>query len=76
MRIRKIFTSTVGMIQSIIAVLTLGFACLIYFDLFNIQATFNIPAESVSLSLFTFLGFGLFLLVSGLFLIGEGFETR
>ncbi len=76
MRIRKAIAATVGILQSIIAVLTIGFACTIYFDLFDVQISLNISAESVLFSVLILLGFGLFSLISGFFLIDEWFEKH
>ncbi len=76
MRIRKALAATVGILQSIIAVLTMGFACTIYFDLFDVQISWKIPAESVLFSVLVLLGFGLFSLISGFFLIDEWIENH
>ena len=76
MRIRRILTATVGVAQSVTALSTLIFACVLYFDLFNVQASLNISAQHLYFYVLTLLIFGFLSLTSGLFLVYEWLESR
>ena len=71
MEIRRILNAVTGIAQSAIGVLSAILAVLLFFNILEVQAVFNVPAELLSLYLL-FLGlFSVFSVLSGLFLIRE-----
>lgn len=76
MKTRKILTAIVGIAQSVIAVLIVIFACILYFNFFGIQTLLGVAAESLYFHVLALLVFGFFSLVSGLFLAHEWAESR
>jgi hypothetical protein len=71
MEIRRIVTAVTGIAESAIGVLSAVLAVLFFFNILEVQAVFNVPAELLSLYLL-FLGlFSVFSVLSGLFLIRE-----
>ena len=71
MEIRRIVTAVTGIAESAIGVLSAVLAVLLFFNILEVQAVFNVPAELLSLYLL-FLGlFSVFSVLSGLFLIRE-----
>ena len=76
MKIRKTLTVIVGILQSIIAVLTFIFACCLYFNFFGIYTWLNTAVEFSYVHLLSLFVFVFFSIMSGLFLIHEGLESR
>lgn len=76
MKIRKPLTIIVGVLQSTIAISMLIFACILYFNFFDVQNWLNGTLESVYFHVLAFLVVGFFSLVSGIFLITEWLEIR
>ena len=71
MEIRRIVTAVTGIAESAIGVLSAVLAVLFFFNILEVQAVFNVPAELLSLYLL-FLGlFSVFSVLGGLFLIRE-----
>jgi len=71
MRPRKIFGTVVGMIQSVIGVLTVIFAYILHIDFFGLQAWLNITTEFLPLYTLVLTVFGFFSILSGLLLVRE-----
>jgi hypothetical protein len=76
MEIRRTLAAVVGITQSIIAVFTVLFAFILYFDFFDIRTLLNVAVESADLHALALFIFGFFSLVSGLFLVYEWAESR
>jgi hypothetical protein len=76
MKIRRTLTVIVGIIQSMIAVLTVIFACSLYFNFFGVQTWLNAAVESHYFHILALLVFGFFSLISGLFIVHEWIESR
>ncbi|MDH5266488.1 MAG: hypothetical protein OEW62_02280 [Candidatus Bathyarchaeota archaeon] len=73
---RRALTVIVGIVQSIIAVLIVIFACLLYFNFFDVQTWLNAAARFSYVYLLTLLVFGFFSIISGLLLVQEWLESR
>jgi len=58
------------------AVLTVIFAFILYFNLFDIQTWFNDAAEVHHLHVFALFVFGFFSIISGLSLVHEWLKSR
>jgi len=76
MKVRRTLTVIVGLVQSMIAVLTVIFAFILYFNLFDIQTWFNDAVEFHHLHVFALFVFGFFSIISGLFLVHEWLKSR
>jgi len=76
MEIRRTLAVIVGITQSIIAVFTVVFAFVLYFDFFDVQTLLNVAVESTNLHALALFIFGFFSLLSGLFLVYEWAESR
>lgn len=76
MQIRRILTGIVGVVQSIIGVLAVIFACIAYFDFFAVRNWLNANLGTLPFHLTVILAFGVFSIISGLFLIQESLELR
>lgn len=76
MSIRRVLMVMVGIIQSLMAVLTIIFAGILYFNFFDIQTLLNEAADSIYFNLLALLTFGFLSLMSGLFLVSEWLESR
>jgi hypothetical protein len=76
MEIRRTLAVIFGITQSVIAVLTVLFAFILYFNFFDIRTLLNVAVESPDLHALALFFFGFFSLVSGLFLIYEWAESR
>lgn len=76
MQVRRILTGIVGVVQSIIGVLSVIFACIAYFDFFGLRNWLNANLETLPFYLTVILVFGVFSIISGLFLIQESLELR
>jgi len=68
---RRILVAIVGTVQSMIGVLTIIFASILYIDLFGLQAWLNVTAEFLPLHMLVLLVFGFFSILSGLLLVCE-----
>jgi len=71
MEVRKIISRVVGVAQSGMGVLAVIFAYLLYYNLFDVQGMLNASAQNAPLYMLLLLIFGLFSVISGLFLIYE-----
>ena len=71
MEVRKIISRVVGVAQSGMGVLAVIFAYLLYYNLFDIQGMLNASSQNAPLYMLLLLIFGLFSVISGLFLIYE-----
>ena len=71
MKAKRILVAVVGMTQGAIGMLALILACILYFDVLNIQTMLNVSAELLPLSLLILSIFGFFSVTSGLFLLHE-----
>lgn len=69
--IRKPFAATIGAAQVVVSALSILFAYILQYDLFDVQGMFRIPMENVSFYALLFLIFGLFSMISGLSFIQE-----
>jgi len=76
MKIRKTLTVIVGILQSIIAVLTLIFACILYFNFFGIYTWLNTAVEFSYVHLLALFVFVFLSIISGVLLIQEWLESR
>lgn len=76
MKFRKPLAVIVGIIQSIMAVLTVIFACCLYFNFFGVQTWLNLTVEFYPFHVLVLLVFGFFSIISGLFLVHEWLESR
>lgn len=71
MKARRILVVIVGLTQGAIGMLALILACILYFDVLNIQTMLNVSTELLPLSLLILSIFGFFSVTSGLFLLHE-----
>ena len=76
MRARVILILLFGIVQSFLAFLAIALAAVIYLNLFEVQALWNITQEAASFYLAILIAFGVFLIASGLFLINEWREIH
>ena len=76
MKIQRTLTVIVGVTQSMIAMLTIIFACILYSNVLDVQTWLSATEESQHLHALVLLGFGFFSLISGLFLVYEWLESR
>jgi len=76
MGLRRILVAVVGALQAAIGVLAVIFALILYFDFFDVQTGLNAPVELLPFYLFVLMVFGFFSIISGLFLLHEGSESR
>jgi len=75
MNIRGILAIVVGLMQSVTAALVFIFACCRYFNFFGVQGQLNEAAHS-HFHVLVLVVFGLFSIVSGLFLVHGLLESR
>jgi len=71
MKPRRIVVAVVGVVQSLIGVLTATFAYILYIDFFGLQAWLNVTAEFLPLYMLVLLVFSFFSILSGLLLVRE-----
>jgi hypothetical protein len=71
MESRRIVTAVTGIAQSAIGVLSAVLAVLLFFNILEVKAVFNVPAELLPLYLLVLTLFSIFSVLSGLFLIRE-----
>lgn len=76
MRTRVTLILLFGIVQSLLAFSALVLAAVLYLNLFDLQALWNISQKAVSFHLAILLAFGVFLIASGLFLINEWRELH
>lgn len=76
MEVRRTLTVIVGIGQSIIAMLIVIFACLLYFNFFDAQTWLNAAVKFSYVHLLALLVFGFFSIISGLLLVQEWLESR
>ena len=76
MEVRRALTVIVGIVQSIIAVLIVIFACVLYFNFFDVQTWLNAAVKFSYVHLLALLVFGFFSIISGLLLVQEWLESR
>jgi hypothetical protein len=76
MRPRATLVILLGIIQSVLALGAMTLACVLYFNLFNVQSRWNILQEARNFYSAILLALGVFLIVSGLFLINDWRESR
>lgn len=76
MRLRATLVILLGIIQSVLAFGAMTLACVLYFNLFNVQSIWNIPQEAINFHLAVLLTFAVFLIASGLFLINDWRESH
>lgn len=76
MKARVTLTLLFGIIQSLLAFSAMTMACVLYFNVFDVQSLWNISQEAVNFHLVILLTFGVFLITSGLFLINEWREIH
>ena len=74
MKVRKVVTAVTGVAQEAIGLLAAILAVLLFCDVLEVQAVFNLPTEFLPLYLMILVLFSLFSIVSGAFLIREGRE--
>jgi len=72
MKVRKMLTGIVGLIQGTIGIAAIALAALLYFNFLDFQAALNVPVELLPLNLLILGVFGFFSLVSGFLLLYEG----
>jgi hypothetical protein len=76
MRTRVTLTLLFGIIQSLLAFSAMILACILYFNVFDVQSLWNISQETINFHLAILLTFGVFLIASGLLLINEWREIH
>ena len=72
MKIRRILAAVIGGAQEIVGVLVVVLIVMLYFNILDVQTTFNVPSELLPLYLLVLGVFSLFSVISGFFLIREG----
>jgi vacuolar-type H+-ATPase subunit I/STV1 len=65
---KTILSKTVGLTQTTIGAATMLFAFLMFYNIFDLQATLGLAEEAIGLYLWAFIIFGLLSAISGLFL--------
>ena len=76
MDLRRTLMFIVGILQIMMALLIVIFACVLYFNFFNFQTWLNAAVEFSYIHLSALLVFGFFSIVSGLLLVQEWVESR
>jgi hypothetical protein len=69
--VRRILATVTGVAQGVLGVMSMVFALLLYFNILEVQAMFNMPSELLPLYLMIFALFSLFSVISGFYLIRE-----
>ena len=75
MKIRNLVNLLIGVAQEVIGLLSAVLAVLLFCDVLEVQAVFNLSAHFLPLYLLVLVLFSLFSIVSGTFLIRDGRET-
>jgi hypothetical protein len=68
---KRILSKTVGLTQTSIGGVTMLFAFLLFYNIFDLQTVLGFSAEAIGLYLWAFIIFGLLSVISGLFLFYE-----
>ena len=68
---KRILSKTIGLTQSAIGAVTMLFAFLIFYNIFDLQTALGFAEEVIGLYLWAFIIFGLLSVISGLFLFYE-----
>lgn len=76
MRLRGILAAILSTLQVAIGALTAIFACVLYFDFFDVQTMLNARAELLPFYLFALMVFSFFSIMSGLLLFHEARESH
>jgi hypothetical protein len=74
MKIRRILTALTGIAQEVIGVAFAVLAVMLVFSLLEVQTAFNVPPEFLPLYLLILGLFSVFSIISGYFLIREGWR--
>ena len=69
-------TLVVGVLQSLLAFSAMALACVLYFNVFDVQSLWSIPQGAVNFDFVILLAVGFFLIASGGLLINEWREIR
>ncbi len=72
---RKTLVTVVGTVQSTLGVLAVIFTYFLHTNLFGLQENFNVSPEFAPLFMLILIVFGLFSIISGVFLLKEGEES-
>ena len=72
MKIRRILSAIIGGAQEIVGVLVVVLIVMLFFNILDVQATFNVPSALLPLYLLVLGVFSLFSVISGFFLIRGG----
>jgi len=75
MGLRRILTTIVGIVQSVIGALAIIFAYMLYHNFFNVRGFLDILGENVPVYMLFLFIFGFVSIISGLFLIHERLES-
>jgi membrane associated rhomboid family serine protease len=68
---RRILSAIFGITQGALGVLSAVLAVMLFLNILEVQAVFNVPSELLPLCLLVLVLFSVFSLVSGFFLISE-----
>ncbi len=71
MRVRRIVSKAVGLVQALVGGTVVVFALLLFNDFFGIQGLLGFPLQNTELYVMVFVVFGLLSVVNGLFLLSE-----
>ena len=74
MKIRRILTAITGIAQEVIGGASMVLALMLYLNILEVQAVFNLPSELLPIYMLVLGVFSLFSVVSGLYLIRGGQE--
>ena len=72
MKIRRILTAITGIGQEVAGVFSIVLALMLYLNVLEVKTVFNVPSELLPLYLVILGMFSLFSVISGLYLIREG----
>jgi len=70
-KIRRTISRAIGLMQSLVGGLAIFLAFLCYYNVFDVQVMLGFSIENVELYMLVFIIFGLFSIISGLFLFYE-----
>ena len=71
MNAKRVLSKTVGLTQTAIGAVTMLFAFLLFYNIFDLQAALGLAEGAIGLYLWAFILFGLLSVISGLFLFYE-----
>jgi hypothetical protein len=69
--IKRVISRAVGLTQTIIGGMSIIFAFISFYNVFNVQASLGFSGENIELYMLVFIVFGLLSIISGLFLFYE-----